>query len=100
MIAVAVPTGSLQPVGLVQDLVALGPACCSAASKKRTLKNCANSTEPPQDRGSRARQFQGGFGDAQPRFAASCWMRKARRAAGARARADVGGTSKVPRIAI
>ena len=39
VIAVAEPTGCLQPVGLVQDLVALGPACCSAASKKRTFKN-------------------------------------------------------------
>ena len=44
VIAVAVPTGCLQPVGLVQDLVALGPACCSAASKKRRFKNCQNRT--------------------------------------------------------
>ncbi len=44
VVAVAVPTGCLQPVGLAPDLVALGPACCSAASKKRTFKDCQNRT--------------------------------------------------------
>ena len=44
VVAVAVPTGCLQPVGLVPDLLALGPGCCSAASKKRTFQNCQNRT--------------------------------------------------------
>ena len=46
VVAVAVPIGCLQPVGLAPDLVALGPACCSAASKKRTFDACANITAP------------------------------------------------------
>ena len=44
VVAVAVPTGCSQPVGLAQDPVALGPACSSAVSKKRTFKNRQNRT--------------------------------------------------------
>ena len=43
-LAVRVPTGCLQPVGLAPALAARGSACCSAASKKRTSKNCQNRT--------------------------------------------------------
>ena len=43
-LAVTLPTGCLQPVGLAPALVARGPACCSAASKKRTFKACRNRT--------------------------------------------------------
>ena len=42
-LAVTLPTGCLQPVGLAPALVARGPACCSATSKRRTFKVCANS---------------------------------------------------------
>ena len=50
--AVAVPVGCLQPTGLVVGFLALDPACCSAASKKRTFKICAN-TSPTLNRMSR-----------------------------------------------
>ncbi len=43
-LAVTLPTGCLQPVGLAPALVARGPACCSATSKKRTFKVCGNRT--------------------------------------------------------
>ena len=43
-LAVTLPTGCLQPVGLAPALVARGPACCSATSKKRTFKDCRNRT--------------------------------------------------------
>ena len=42
---VAAPVGCLQPTGLAQDLVALASACCSAASKKRTFKDCASTRQ-------------------------------------------------------
>ena len=42
MIAIEVPVGCLQPTGLALGFLALDPACCSAASKKRTFQNCQN----------------------------------------------------------
>lgn len=47
VIAIDDPTGSLQPMGLAQGFVALGPACCSAAPKRRTTRDCQHRTLKP-----------------------------------------------------
>ena len=51
---VTLPTGCLQPVGLAPAVVARGPACCSAPSKKRTFKvNTVHLSTEPRDPASR-----------------------------------------------